>query len=331
MIKDNLFKAAIVGCGNVAGIRDRPQEGSPIYTHAKAYHKHPRFSLVAAASPQLADLVKFKQTWGISTGYATLDEMISSEALDVLSVCTPSSTHAEQLEYVLKSNNKPRVVIAEKPICLKRERFHDLAELASNTNCKVIVNHSRRYDPAHIRIGDLIRSGELGALLRGTCSYYGGWLNNGCHAVDTLRMLLDKEPIIDSTKYGSSRRGDDRCLDVRLFFDGVPIDIISWDESHFQIFEIELRFSDGRILIKDFGFNILVEKAKTNALGYRQLSPHDESPLSGLQAPLYNMVDLVVDYLDGRTSLEGRGILLCEVYRTMDIVWSCIDMAGGER
>lgn len=188
------FKVGIVGCGRVAGRMDRPRNDGFIATHAQAYYRHSGFVVTAAVSSTPEHLRAFQNTWEVPQGYTSLPEMLNGEPLDVISLCSPNERHALQLAQILESAKCPRVIFAEKPVCLSRQEGEQLKNAVERSKCLVVVNHSRRFDPGHIRLMQHIQNRELGELLWGRCDYYGGWLNNGCHVIDTLRMLFN-EPL----------------------------------------------------------------------------------------------------------------------------------------
>ncbi len=328
-MKRSHFNSAIVGCGRIAGIKDAPKDNGHIGTHAQAYYRNKKFKLVVAVNPHQEKIETFKKVWGITKGYTSLTKLLDHEVLDVISLCTPSEFHATQIKEILESKNKPSVVLAEKPVCMKREEFDHLVMLEKNSNCIVIVNHTRRFDPGHLRLKQFVEQNELGKFLQGRCEYYGGWFNNGSHMVDTLRMLFNEEPVIESVQLGQNGRIKDNCINIQLLIGNSYVDIVSFDESYYQVFEMELRFEEGRILVKDFGSDIIIEKVKTNDIGERVLVSHTESPLKGLDSPLYHAVSIIAEYLEQRKSLEGRGVLLNEVYGTMDILWKAVDSIRG--
>jgi len=96
------LKTAIVGCGKVAG------------THALAYRALPNSEFVAACdvSPERAEAfgAKFQVR-----GYTDLEEMLSREKVDVLSVCTQHTQHPAAVEAAAAAGVH---VISEKPLAI---------------------------------------------------------------------------------------------------------------------------------------------------------------------------------------------------------------------
>lgn len=318
------FKAGLIGCGRIAGIKDKPRDTGFVGTHALAYHQHPLFEIKAVFCPNRYKT--FQEIWNIPNGYSDFNKMLDNEKLDVISLSSPNEQHFPQISKILESEYCPRVIFAEKPICLKSSELQSLKKSADRTQCKIIVNHTRRYDPGHIRVKELISSGKLGKFLNARYDYYGGWLHNGCHLIDTLRMIFNEEPKIESVIPGPPGRINDPCLNVKLNIAGGTIDIIGFDKKYYIIYDGELRFEKGRILLQDFGRKIIVEKVEENELNEQVLVPFPDSPWKGLDSPMFHAVDLISKYLTNKESLVGRGILLDEVAGTMNILWKAREM-----
>lgn len=321
------FKVAIVGCGRIAGIKDSPSSSGGICTHAQAYRRNPNFTLDAAVDPDKKRLKQFRRIWSIPRGYATLKQLLDSGVPDVISLCTPNMLHARHIEQILCSKKRPRVVFAEKPVCLTREELNRLIRLERGSGCRVVVNHTRRFDPAHVKLSSIIKQKMLGRLLEGSCDYYGGWLNIGCHVVDTLRMLIGSDPRVETAEFVPKGRVNDICFNVTLRFKAAPVIIKAFAERYYQIFEIDLRFTKGRILIRDFGSNILIERVKVNNLGERVLYPAPASPVRGVVSPLSHAVNDISGYLEERIFPRSRKVRLEDSAGTMEILWQARELA----
>ena len=116
--------------------------------------------------------------------------------------------------------------------------------------------------------------------------YYGGWLHNGVHLVDTLRMLLGGEITAIAVRPGWADRAGDPCLDGDFRCAASPqvrILVESHPQSAFQLFESEIRMQDGRVRLLDFGNQILVDAVRVNAIGERELK--DARPIGSDAAP----------------------------------------------
>jgi len=325
---DKRFAAAIIGCGKIAGLKDHPKNHTSIKTHAQAYYKHPGFKLVAACDVDPVRLRTFSTNWEIEDAYLNIAEFNDESAVDVISVCSPTPKHFKQLEELIQAVSPPKVIFVEKPICGTIDELDYLEKLCKKFEVELLVNHTRRFDPIHKNLATLIRDETFGDLVMGHCFYYGGWLNNGTHLIDTLRMLIEDNLSVIGISPGKPGREADPCWDIELDLNGAPILIQSFDEKYYQLFEIHLMFELGRFFLRDFGNYIIVEKQEVDNLGQRILVPYAGSPWQGLKAPLYNAMDAIANFLKDEVSLDEMGATFPEARKTMQFVWN-INETGG--
>ena len=79
------MKIAIVGCGSIAKV------------HAQCINKNIGHKLVAVADKYLEKAEAFAENFG-GRPYASLEEMLEKEKIDVLHICTPHYLHAPMAE-----------------------------------------------------------------------------------------------------------------------------------------------------------------------------------------------------------------------------------------
>jgi predicted dehydrogenase len=316
---------ALVGCGRIAGLDDRPDPSGPVWTYAQAFHRHPRFKLEAACEPAPARLAAFCAAWGVERRFERLEQLLEAPATDLVCICSPSAEHFGQAMAVLNRNAGARALMIEKPVCSSVEELRSIGEAAARCRVPVAVNHTRRFDPVHRGVARRIAAGELGSLVRGRCEYSGGWLNNGTHLVDTLRMLLGGNPTIRAARPGAEGRAGDPCIDVELCFGGAPIRVESFDERRYEVFEIDLRFERGRIRIESFGTSVRIDRQGEDERGDRVLVP--DASLTALEGPLLEAGSAIAAELDGTPGLATLGVGLSEVAETMNTVWAAREAA----
>jgi predicted dehydrogenase len=326
-MKAPVARVGIVGCGRIAGFKDRPRPAGPIGTHAQAYHRHPCFQIAAVVSQALAQAQRFQEIWAVPHAYPSVGELLTHEALEVISLCSPDDCHFPQAQEILQSPHRPRVLFIEKPVCLRPAELTSLLALSQQTGVAVLVNHTRRFDPAHRRAAHLAKSGDLGALVMGRGVYYGGWLNNGVHLIDSLRMCTEDEPTVISAAMAGAGKPGDPDLGVKLAIGEAEITLESFNEAYYQLFELELRFAAGRLRWFDFGSQIYPEKVRVNAIKERELKPLPGSPWRGLVSPLYEAVSSIDAHLQGKSRLAESGVDLIAAQGTMQIIWRAREMA----
>src|SRR5262245_53146345 len=108
------MRAAIVGTGGIAN------------AHARALKAYPsQVDLVAATDIDPARLEKFGAEWSVPGRYLILTEMLASENLDLVHLCTPPGAHAPAAIEALEAGV---TVVCEKPPCVSLAEFDKIAE-----------------------------------------------------------------------------------------------------------------------------------------------------------------------------------------------------------
>ncbi|MEM2873357.1 MAG: Gfo/Idh/MocA family oxidoreductase [Nitrososphaerales archaeon] len=142
-------------------------------------------------------------------GYKRLDDMLKSEKLDAVTICTPSSTHYEIAEKTMKSGLDTFV---EKPLTYKSIEGERLVELAKEKNVILTVGFIERFNPAIIELKNLLKSGKLGEPLllelhrenvwTGKIKDVGVIMDTAVHDIDTARWIFEEEPKLTFARTG---------------------------------------------------------------------------------------------------------------------------------
>jgi predicted dehydrogenase len=277
-------------------------------THAQALSGAPEFRLVAVGDADAARAKAFAARWN-APDVCTADELAAA-GLDLVVVATPDASHAADLAALTAGPSAPRLILMEKPLCVTAHELASLEGLARTSRTTVVINHPRRFAPAHRAVRDLIAAHRLGPVVGVRWVYYGGWLHNGVHVVDTLRMLLGSEIEAVTVRPGCEDRAGDPCLDGDFHcaaWPGARILIESHPQTAFQLFEGEIRMQEGRVRLNDFGNEILVDTVCVNAIDERELK--DPHPIGRDTAPTAMQV---LYELAGRFLTQGDGeIVAC--------------------
>ena len=324
-----VYRVKIIGTGRIAGIKDDPlSDPNVAYTHAKAIHLHSGFKLIGACDQNQQKAETFGEKWNIRTISQSVSKLLDTEPADVIVVCSPTDCHFEQLKEVITCKQPPRIIFVEKPACEDNIQYDEILSLCQSQQVEVLVNHSRRFDPAFRNVAELIQSGELGNLIHGRGTYYGGILNNGVHMVDTIRLLLGQEPVVLGAQKQLYRRNEDICVDFRLGFECGEIELTTFNEEYYQLFELELRFERGRASFRDFGAEINLEKPVKNILGELELKPVTEYSCKALGKPFYHAFDQMYQHLEGKSHLKNTGALLSDAGASMKNIWDAMSMSS---
>ncbi|MDA2916143.1 Gfo/Idh/MocA family oxidoreductase [Nitrospinae bacterium AH_259_B05_G02_I21] len=182
------LRAGIVGCGRIAGgFEDDPNREHP-YTHIGAYQAVDGVEVVAAADIDLAAREAFRQRWQLSLVYPDHRSMLEAEELDIVSVCTPPSSHAEIVYDAAEAGVK--AIFCEKPMAESLEEGRRMVEVCRARGVVLVVNHVRRWDAAYQKAKDLLADGAIGELLSVTGHYTSGLMVCGTHLLDLLLYIV---------------------------------------------------------------------------------------------------------------------------------------------
>jgi predicted dehydrogenase len=137
---------------------------------------------------------------------AEFDELLDDDALDAIAIATPVPSHAPLAERALAAGKH---CLVEKPLAQDSEAAAGLAELARGSDRVLMVGHLLEYHPGVRRLGELVRSGELGDVYY----IYSQRLNLGklradenalwslgAHDVSVVMALAGEEPLEASAR-----------------------------------------------------------------------------------------------------------------------------------
>lgn len=251
---NNQLKVLVVGCGNIAGVFDqnRNRNGLP-YTHAGAYSRDERFNLIACVDPNDDARISFMNLWGVPEGFCRIEDILDTDyQFDIISICSPSSHHAYDLDISLRL--KPKLIFCEKPLTTSIADTERLVEACRDSKILLGVNYSRRFDPDILRLKFDLQADKWGEL-RSVVGYYNkGILNNGSHMIDLLYLLLGPMKIAKVGKSIEDFFQNDPTIPVWLESDkGIPIFLTSAHAADYAFFELQLIFSRGVLTMENGG------------------------------------------------------------------------------
>jgi predicted dehydrogenase len=127
--------------------------------HAPAYALHPRFEVVAIASPSSAERVARERK--IPHAFATVEAMLAGTELDVVSVASPPFDHERSVLAALAAGKH---VLCEKPLALDVAQAQAMLAASERAGTVAATAFEFRYVPAVIALKELIDNGHVGAL-----------------------------------------------------------------------------------------------------------------------------------------------------------------------
>jgi len=194
--KKNILRVGVIGLGNMGR------------HHIRHYRQIPNAKLVAICDPRTDLLQTYAED--ACAGYTDLDEMLVKEQLDAVSIAAPSSLHFEIAQKVIE---KDISVLIEKPITDDIEKADALIEQATQRGVTLMVGHIERFNPAILKLKELLDSGKLGQVISIIANRVGKFpgqikdanviIDLAVHDIDIINYLLGKQP--DDIKVNASR------------------------------------------------------------------------------------------------------------------------------
>jgi predicted dehydrogenase len=141
---------------------------------------------VVACDLDRARLDRVAQRYPLAGSTTDFQDILDDESIEAVVIATPLSTHFPLAERALKAGKN---IFVEKPFARTTQQAETLIGLARERNLVVTVGHTFEFSPAVVRIGELIRSGELGDV------YYisSSRVNLGIHQKD-VSVIWDLAP-----------------------------------------------------------------------------------------------------------------------------------------
>jgi len=130
-----------------------------------------RIAGVAASTPERAAAAA--EELGADRAFDSAAEMVVSDDIDVVHVCTPNHLHVELAEAALRAGKH---VICEKPIALDPAGAKRLVEAAEESGLCAAVPFVYRYYPTVREARERVRNGDTGPLRLLHGSYLQDWL-----------------------------------------------------------------------------------------------------------------------------------------------------------
>lgn len=193
---DRKIRLAIVGCGRISK------------NHFGSIEKHTgEMELIAVCDNNSENLTIHQEKYAVP-GYLRLEDMLQTETLDLVVLCTPSGLHSDQAQLAAKYGVN---VMAEKPMAT---RWHDgvsMVKACDEAGVHLLVVKQNRRNATLQLLKNAIDKGRFGRIYmvninvfwtrpqdyydsskwRGTWEFDGGaFMNQASHYVDLLDWLI---------------------------------------------------------------------------------------------------------------------------------------------
>ena len=189
-----MLKVGIIGCGGISN------------SHMSGYLQlKDRVEVVACCDIDEPKAKEYAARYGIKNYYNNCYAMLKAEQLDLVSVTTWNSAHAE---CTIAALNAGCSVICEKPMAMSAAEAEAMKETADRNGKLLMLGFVRRHGNDAYAARELVKNGELGEIYYAQakylrrCGFPGGWFGDksrsgggplidlGVHVIDLVRYIM---------------------------------------------------------------------------------------------------------------------------------------------
>lgn len=323
------YRVALCGLGNIAWRFDwnSPEAASPL-SHAGAYRKQQKTTLVAGFSPDSNDRDLFSQATGLAV-YGRLEEMLVAEKPGIVSICSPTPVHYTQVVTCLE-HDIPMIWL-EKPPALTSAEVEKLIVKATAKQATVLVNYQRRYLPVYQTLRDRLVTGAMGKCRQIQLNYSRGLETNGSHILDILFFVAGDQA--ECRLQWVSQTEDAANPSFVLLLAGFPV-MVTGAALPYHNIDIAITGDEGRFSVLHGGMTGLVEKKIEHELfpGFYRLRGQAD-PFTEVAGLTGGMESALLDLLDAHEAKRPPVSNLSSARRTMALIEEVRSQqaSGGER
>ncbi len=146
-----MLRGGIAGCGAVITT-----------AHMPGWRALKDVEIVAVCDQREEAAIQASRHWGIPRTYGNLSQMLSSEKLDFVDICSPPLTHCQLAIQAMEAGLH---VLMEKPMALSSREADEMVSASREQGVKLCVVHNFLFSPIIQRAKSLVDSGTIGELL----------------------------------------------------------------------------------------------------------------------------------------------------------------------
>ncbi len=183
------LKAAVIGVGAMGR------------HHVRNYFEMPFVDLVAIADLNKEVGARLAKKYS-ARFYESFEQFLEKEKPDLVSICVPTAWHRDVALKVMQEGSH---LLIEKPIAADLSQAKEMVEAAKKHGLKLTVGHIERFNPAILKLKELIKKGKLGTIVSvmarraspipARIKDANVILDIGVHDIDLINFILEKTPV----------------------------------------------------------------------------------------------------------------------------------------
>ena len=315
------IRSAIVGLGRIGSLLEKDRFREKPASHAGAIFHNPKTILISGCDPDEKKRAFFKKDWGVSKVYASQEEMLLHERIDLLHIATPPKTHLSCVKLVLKYGSP--FIICEKPLADTLKASKKILKLVEKNQLHFLVNHERRYARDYQEVKKKIIDFTYGKLLSIHARLFMGtgrtpseilW-DDGTHLFDLFYFLCPHAFRLIRSVGDPDKKSAQMNILGNMGEVMVSIDV-GGKRDHLA-FEIDLAFEKGFIRI---GNGVYEEFKSEKSRFYEKMRSLTKVKTTSFNKTYYfaNMLKEAVDFLEGKN--KDLRFSLRDVYRALESI-----------
>ena len=316
-----MYRVGVIGLGQIAWSIDNDPHRKSIWSHMGAYANSPHTDICAVSSRNEDACKAVQRQYSVLNYHTDYRAMLSTENLDIVSVCTPIATHYDVVMACIDVGVK--AIFCEKTLSFDVAEAREMVRICEERGVVLAVNFIRRWDSLTNHVSDLIEQDTIGDLL--TIVGYGATAlhTSSSHQIDLMCLYAGKPLWVVGDDSGGFVRevhgmNDPGGIGMIKFEASVVGFLKASGTSQKKIMsELDIVGEKGRIrLVGDSSALTLYQFKETNTAGkgYESLVEVETSPPPSNE----RMVDAVADIIDCISS--GQQILIDNCF---DAVFIC--------
>lgn len=228
--------------------------------HARVFSSHPDSELCAVVARHHDRAQARAAAWG-TRAYTSIDEMLSRERPDLVTLSLPNEEHFEATLEVIEAGTP---LLAEKPLVFDLAQADHLINAAARKDLFFAINFNHRYAEPVKRASAAIEAGELGEVVFATWRFGGepgtsshphaNLIETQCHGLDLLEFLCGPIKSV-MAQMTNKTQGVYSTLAVALEFASGAVGSLvgSYDSSYAYPLThlLEVNGTNGRLLVRD--------------------------------------------------------------------------------